>query len=142
MAFLISYAMSFVKTAYHWGGDDPMGGFDCSGFVQEILMAADVIKRLTPKMSAQSIFDYLLQNGGSQGTFGAGSIAFFGPDAKSIHHIGFCIDSNYMIHAGSGDSTTVSVERAEVQNAFVRMDSIRYRKDFLCVVKPAYRIPV
>jgi cell wall-associated NlpC family hydrolase len=141
MQFLIPYAMRFVGESYHWGGDDPILGFDCSGFVQELLMAAAVVKRGTPKMRAADLFEFLQKNGGAQGRWGAGSIAFFGPDAKGISHIGFCIDSWFMLHAASGDSTTINDTVAAAKNAFVRLDAIKYRKDFLCVVKPTYVDP-
>jgi peptidoglycan endopeptidase LytE len=142
MTFLLQYAFRLITDPYHWGGDDPIMGFDCSGFVQELLMAAGVIKRVgSEKLNALTLFNWLMQHGGSQGTFGAGSIAFFGKSVTEISHVGFCIDSSYMLHYGSGDHTTTSADRAAEQNAFGRMDLIRYRADFLCVVKPAYRTP-
>jgi cell wall-associated NlpC family hydrolase len=142
MHLLFQYAFSFVGRRYTWGGDDPMGGYDCSGYVQELLMAAGVVKRGTPKMSASMLFDHLSKNGtqGAGGT-GAGAVAFFGPSARQINHVGFCLDPYVMLHAASGDSTTTTEARAIEQNAFVRLDPIRYRKDFLTTIKPTYLNP-
>lgn len=39
----LDYAWRFVKTPYLWGGDDPMEGFDCSGYVIECLKAVDLL---------------------------------------------------------------------------------------------------
>lgn len=135
---LVQYALTLVGRPYHWGGDDPLSGFDCSGFVEEILKAAGRIPRLSPKMSAQEIYNHLMSTGEEAGESKAGSIAFFGKDLNHIDHIGFCVTPFQMIHAGSGDSTTVSDERASQQNAFVRLDLISYRKDFLRVIWPGY----
>ena len=38
----VKYAMAFIGTPYVWGGDDPMGGFDCSGFCIEVLKGVPV----------------------------------------------------------------------------------------------------
>jgi cell wall-associated NlpC family hydrolase len=138
MQWLLQYAFSLVSRTerYHWGGDDPIQGFDCSGFVTELLKASGEIPHSTPKMSAQQIHDFYDHQAGS--SWGAGSLAFFGKDLLHISHIGFCIDDKSMIEAGGGDSTTVTEARAIQQNAFLRMRPIKYRKDFLCVLKPFY----
>jgi len=31
-------------TFYLWGGDDPLAGFDCSGFVIEILKSVGILE--------------------------------------------------------------------------------------------------
>lgn len=137
MQFMIQYVMQFVGVPYHWGGDDPISGQDCSGLVGEFLMASGVIKRGTPKMNAQMLFNFLeKQNSGTYPCVGA--IVFFGKSIKAISHVGFCIDPHYMIHAASGDSTTLTKERASEQNAFVRMDRVDYRKDLIATFKPRY----
>ena len=133
--------MQFVGSTYYYGGDDPMGGFDCSGYVQEILKAGGVIKRTSPKMNAQMICDYLRRRGAREHAYRAGSISFYGSfdgHTYKVGHIGFCISGSKMLHAGGGNSDTIDEETAIRRNAFVRMDDIRYRKDFLYVALPDY----
>src|SRR4030042_7099890 len=38
----VDYALHWVGTPYHWAGDD-FSGFDCSGFIIEILRAVGII---------------------------------------------------------------------------------------------------
>lgn len=140
MQWLITYAFSLVARThrYQWGGDDPIGGFDCSGLVLELLKASGEMKLSTPKMSAQMIYDHYSQMGNYR--IAAGSLSFYGPDVHHIYHIGFCVDSNLMIEAGGGDASTVDDQRAIAQNAFVRVRPIRARKDFLVAIRPPYSL--
>lgn len=138
---LINYALSFAGRAYHWGGNDPIEGFDCSGFVQEILMAFGCLKRTKQKYSAQTLFQITPKSA----LFLAGmevpqahDIVFFGPHDLAISHVGFCAGQHFMIHAASGDSTTTSDAVAAAQNAFVRIDRIDYRSDILLFIRPRY----
>lgn len=135
MKQIIDYAMRFVGTPYRWGGDDPMTGFDCSGFVQEILASVG----LDPKgdQTAQSLFDHFERNG-SLGQGGAGALAFFGKDSKSITHVAFCIDQYRMIEAGGGNSQTLTLDAAIRQNAYIRIRLIKSRQDLQMLIKPRY----
>jgi cell wall-associated NlpC family hydrolase len=135
MKYLIDYGMSFVGRPYIWGGDDPMRGFDCSGLVQEILASAG----LDPvgDQTAQALYDHFEKNG-SFNVWGAGSLCFYGKDAKHITHIGFCIDQYRMIEAGGGGSKTLTEKDAIAQNAFVRIRPIKKRGDLVAVIKPNY----
>lgn len=112
-----------------------MNGIDCSGLVMELLMAAGVFPHKTD-LSAQGIFDALESKSGSG--WGAGCLAFYGESIIKIKHVGFCVDAYMMLEAGGGDSTTVTLAEAIAKNAFVRLRPIKYRKDFLCVIRPSY----
>jgi cell wall-associated NlpC family hydrolase len=138
LQFLIQYAFALLARThrYHYGGDDPIQGFDCSGFVGELLKAAGELPWNAPKMSAQQIHDFYDRKVGS--SFAAGSLAFYGSDILHIDHVAFCLDSNVALEAAGGDATTISDAKAIQQNAFIKMRPIRYRKDFLCVLKPNY----
>jgi hypothetical protein len=137
LPFLKDYAMQFVGVPYLWGGDDPMKGFDCSGFVIELLSAVGAFPDKTDS-TAQGLYEYLLPMG-KFNEYGLGSIAFYGKDLKHISHVAFCLDQYVMLNAGSGDSKTVDLQSAIKQNAFIKMRPIKYRKDFLGVIKPDYR---
>lgn len=136
---LRTYALSFLGKNYLFGtapggGDDPIYGFDCSGFVCEILRAAGVVpwnfrttaQGLYYRMSTQPDFPDL------------GDLAFFGESRAKISHVAFCLDSTTMVEAGGGDETTTTLDVAAKKNAFVRIRPIKYRKDFICFARPPY----
>ena len=137
MRILEQYAMSFVGTKYQWGGDDPIGGMDCSGFVLELMRSCGVLPHGKDKINAQMIYNALEANA-SHNTWGLEALAFYGPDVSHINHIAFCLDQYRMIEAGGGGADTTSDEVAIQRNAFVRIRPIKYRKDFLKVIKPRY----
>ncbi len=137
MQWLIEYAYRFIGVRYHFGGNDPLQGFDCSGFVQELLMASGELSFSTPKMNCQQIYNFYAKLPKLPGG-GPGALAFFGKDAKTVSHIGFCVDTNTMVEAGGGDSTTLTMEEAIKRNAFVKLRPLRYRRDLLCCIKPDY----
>lgn len=138
MNWLIQYAFALAARThrYQYGGENPIIGFDCSGYVEELLKAAGELPWNAPKMNAQQIHDFYDHKVGS--SFTAGALSFYGQDLLHITHIGFCLDSNIMLESAGGDSTTVTDARAIQQDAFVKMRPIRYRKDFLTVLKPNY----
>lgn len=136
MNFLIQYAFSFIGKPYIYGSDDPLVGFDCSGYVEELLLASGEIPFGTPKMNAQAIYNQYAKRGNS--VYGTGSLAFFGQDAMHVDHVGFCVDQYLMLEAGGGTAETTSLAAAIEHHAFIKLRPIRYRKDFLCVLKPQY----
>lgn len=135
MNTLITYAMSFIGRPYKYGGDDPMSGFDCSGFVQELLASVG----LDPKgdQTAQGLYDALAISS-THGVYGPGVIAFYGESVRKITHVAFCVDSYRMIEAGGGGSATLTAEDAAKQNAYIRMRLIKSRKDMVATLKPVY----
>ncbi len=136
MEILKLYLFALVGQPYHWGGDDAIDGFDCSGLACEALIAMGVFPHGT-RMNAQGLFDHFSKQG-SVGAYGIGALSFYGKDVKNIVHVGICLDEELMVEEGGGASDTVTKEIAAKRNAFCRVRSIKYRKDFLCVVKPYY----
>lgn len=135
MRILTDYALQFVGKPYRWGGDDPIRGFDCSGFIQELLASAGI----DPKgdQTAQGLFDYFSRNG-SWNIQRVGSLAFYGKDVKSISHVAMMLDSYRIIEAGAGGPTTTTEQAAADQNAFVRIRLLTNRKDLQAVIRPHY----
>lgn len=130
---LKAYALSFLGKPYLYGGDDPIFGLDCSGFVSELLRASGVIK-WNERLNAQQLYNlFHFQKFSSKPEFGA--LAFYGRSATAVSHVAFCLDSVTMIEAGGGDSTTTNMDLASRKNAFVRMRPIEFRRDFLCTAK-------
>lgn len=137
---LVNYAFALLSRAhrYQWGGDDPILGFDCSGFVLELLKASGEIHSSSPKLSAQMIFNFYKHL--PPGPARKGALVFYGKDTSHVTHIAFCIDSEFIIEAGGGDSSTLNDQRAIEQNAFIKMRPAKHRKDFLCILMPKYAV--
>lgn len=134
---LYDYAMSFVGLPYRWGGSNTIDGFDCSGLVIEILQSVGYFP-LKYDSTAQGLFDSFKATCLDVMTAKLGSIAFYGSDAQSISHVGFCIDETRMIEAGGGSSKTLTLDDAADQNAYVRIRPFRSRKDLVAIFSPKY----
>jgi len=133
------YLISLLGVRYTYGlnpagGDDPVGGFDCSGLACEFLRAAGAVP-WNFRMSAQMLY---LKYSFQPHVADFGDLAFYGKDRNHITHVGICWDSKFMVEAGGGDATTQTPEESARKNAFVRIRPIFYRKDFLCFARPSY----
>lgn len=137
MQTLLLYALQFVGRPYRWGGDDPMAGFDCSGFVQELLasMGLDPVGDQT----AQGLYEFFAGKTNDK-SVQLGTLLFFGKDLKSITHVAMAIDDFRMIEAGGGGSKTLTEADAEKQNAYVRVRAISNRRDLVAALRPQYQI--
>lgn len=133
---LVQYAMKFVGLPYRWGGDDPMGGYDCSGFVQEIL--ASVGEDPPGDQTADGLFRHFMPKG-TLDRKKAGALAFYGRFGGGITHIAFMVDSWRVIEAAGGGSTTRTIEDATRQNAYIRVRPLNHRRDLVKVILPDYR---
>lgn len=135
MKLLIAYALQFAGINYKWGGNNALEGFDCSGFVQELLASVGMDPQ--GRDTAQSLYNYFMVKGlGCDCVMGA--IAFYGKSEKEISHVALCIDSNRIIEAGGGDSRTTSKDVAAKQSAQIRIRPINYRSDLIEVIIPNY----
>jgi len=106
---------------YLWGGDDP-SGFDCSGFVLEILQSVGVISS-THDLTADDMYRewydlYKINNPFS------GCLAFRVNTNNKAYHVGFMIDSQHVMHAGGGGSYIKTVSDAIKHNAFIKVRPI------------------
>ena len=105
---------------YRWGGDDPLKGFDCSGFVIEVLQSvgilpgkgdwtADALWRLfsldlcIPKPIPGALAFWSYNPGGTK------------------KHVELCIDEKHSIGASGGGSRVKTEEDAILWNAFVKV---------------------
>ncbi len=136
MKTLIDYAMSFLGVPYRWGGENPVMGMDCSGLVQEILRSVGMDP--PGDQTAQGLFDYFVTQKALANSFSPGALSFYGEFPKKIIHVGFLIDSFRMVEAGGGGHLIKTKEDAGLQNAFVRIRPVKYRKDFVGTLMPDY----
>lgn len=132
---LRDYALRFVGTPYRWGGDDPMQGFDCSGFVQELLACQG--KDPPGDQTAQALHDWFCDKlRGWRDHRDLGSLAFFGADEKHVTHVGMLLDAETMIEAAGGGRSVDSLEQASKQNAYIRVRKVARRADLVAIIFP------
>jgi cell wall-associated NlpC family hydrolase len=113
-----------------------MSGFDCSGFVCELLQSQGLVQE---HMTAQGLHDCFIKTG-DKDVRSLGSLAFFGNDNNSIHHVGMCLNGKQIIEAAGGGRLTLTVSDAIRDVAFVKVRPIDYRKDLVAVIMPHYPI--
>jgi len=118
----LDYAESFLGLPYRWGGDDPVLGVDCSGYVSEILRATGDLKPWERLSSAQ-LFERFREFQSLTPPL-AGDLLFFG---DPISHVAIARNAEFMYESGGGRNTTDTPEEAAKENAFVRIRPISNR---------------
>ena len=109
---------------YKWGGDDPIEGFDCSGFILEILQAVGLISHGVD-MTAGGLYLRYRENKVEKAH--TGCLLFWLNQNGRATHVEMAIDAYYTVGAAGGGSSTLTREDAVRQNAFIRMRPIEYR---------------
>lgn len=94
-------AIALVGTPYHWGGNTPAGGFDCSGLVDYIYRAAADI--LLPHSSRE-----MARLDGRQvkrmAELASGDLVFFDIGGE-ISHVGVYVGKGRFVHAPNSGGT-------------------------------------
>lgn len=130
----LDYAKHFVGTWYSWGGDDP-SGFDCSGFVLEVLKSVGLFPR-RGDTTAQGLYDRFKDKGTQNPS--EGCLAFFGKATSKIIHVEFVIASIggviFTLGASGGGSKTKTKDDAIRDNAFIKVRPLR--NDVIAYVNP------
>jgi cell wall-associated NlpC family hydrolase len=133
----VEYAYSLLHVPYRWAGDDSLAGFDCNGFIHEILQAIG----LEPHgfdSSAHGLYERFKQHEIAAGY--AGCLVFwFGPDetgAIIAKHVMLMVDDSLCIGATGGGRKTLTEADAIKQNAFIKQRPIGYRGQDYVVVDP------
>lgn len=133
---MVSYALKHVGLPYIWGGDDPIVGFDCSGFAQEFLTAFGGHPKPELDLTAQGLHDELVKYAAK--TEMTGSLAFYGPSFKKITHVAVCLGGGFIFEFGGAGSNSLTEEDAAKLNAYGRIRPIRRRSDFLTCLYPRF----
>ncbi|MCC7095748.1 MAG: C40 family peptidase [Thermomonas sp.] len=93
-------AISLVGTPYHWGGNTPEGGFDCSGLVNYVYR--DMLNLRLPRTTSELI---RLQGPRIQPEqLAGGDLVFFGTGGK-VSHVGIYVGEGRFVHAPSTGGT-------------------------------------
>ena len=138
MKNLIEYARRFIGVPYYFGGEHPSRGFDCSGFIQEVLQYAGIDP--VGDQSAQALYDYFSANGFSN-LPGTGALVFYGEDAAKISHVSLMTSQVTVIEAAGGTSEMIgpkALELAIEKRAFVKERPLARRKDIVAIILPSY----
>lgn len=125
-------ACKYVGLWYKWGGDNP-AGFDCSGFVCEILQSIGKIGR-KEDLTAKGLYQRF--SVAKINVPELGVLVFYGLDEQHITHVEFCLSTKVSIGASGGGPNCLTVEDARLQNAFIKIRPIYSRNDIVAFVNP------
>jgi cell wall-associated NlpC family hydrolase len=128
IAYLTNYAITFLGQPYKWGGNNPLEGYDCSGFIQEVL--ASIGYDPPCDQTAQTLFNYFYKDD-LVSEPKAGAIAFYGHGQDKIRHVALCLNDFQIIEAAGGNSETRTIKDAARDDAFIRVRPVMHRRDFI-----------
>ena len=133
----VAYAWSFIGTPYKWGGNDPMAGFDCSGFCIEVLQAVGVLSR-HGDWTAANLFEKFKEKKVNYPT--QGCLVFWNNQSgNKIVHVELCINDRLALGASGGGSRTVTVQDAIEQDAYIKLRPFASRPNIAGFVNPFLR---
>jgi len=94
-------AIALVGTPYHWGGNTPDSGFDCSGLIDYIYRTSAGIQlpRTSQQMAAMNGRDVRAQD-----QLISGDLVFFGQRGQ-ISHVGVYVGKGRFVHAPNSGGT-------------------------------------
>lgn len=119
-------AFSFLGKPYLWGGDDPVAGFDCSGFCIEILKSVGMLPR-RGDWTAQGLWNKFEKYEVDKPSLG--SLVFWtNSRGDRIIHVEMALNSHLCIGASGGGSKTTNIEHAINQNAYIKVRPFGSRK--------------
>ena len=129
----IEYARRWLGTPYIYGGNNPLEGMDCSGFVSWVLKAYGWMT-FHQDLNAQGLYERFSREGAISRSVVPGCLLFFGKDIKTITHVALAIDEKRMIECGGGDHTCSYKVAAARLGAMVRELPIEHRCDLVTKV--------
>jgi cell wall-associated NlpC family hydrolase len=115
-------AIGLVGTPYHWGGNTPSGGFDCSGLVNYIYLTSTGLK--LPRTSQQMAG--MKKPKLDETELVSGDLVFFGRRG-GISHVGVYVGKGRFVHAPNSGGT---VRLDNLDGAYWR-DNFAYGKRVL-----------
>lgn len=140
-------------TFYSWGGDDPLGGFDCSGALCEILKSLGLLQR-KERLTADGLWHRM---GASISVQSAqvGDVVFWLDDSGAVPratHVEMIVArigaELFSIGASGGGPNVTNRAEAIAANAFMKVRPVLARGghavicDLLALVPPAAAAPV
>ena len=116
-AKLLKLAESLLWTPYMWAGDDP-SGFDCSGFVIELLKSIGCLG-YSGDWTAEQLFAKFQYTTTPE----SGDLIFWMNNSGNIVHVEVVYSSTLKLSIGAagGGSSTLDEEDAWEHNAYIRI---------------------
>ena len=125
-----SLAFKFIGKPYVWGGDDAIAGFDCSGFLIELLKSVGKLPR-SGDWTAKGLYDIFQDKKVTKAK--EGCLVFFAKNNK-INHVEYVWKNGLTIGASGGGSKTITIKDAIKQNAYIKIRPLR--NDVYAIVNP------
>jgi len=108
---------------YRWGGDDPIKGFDCSGFVIEVLKSVGILPNIGD-WTADGLWQ-MWKDDFQIASARTGALVFwsYNPGGRK-KHVELCIDEDHAIGASGGGHLIRTEQDAAVHNAYIKVRPI------------------
>ena len=117
---LVMYAMSLADTPYHFGGNTPENGFDCSGFVEHVYRHSlgMTLPRTTHELSRYGIAV-------NKNHLRPGDLVFYNTQHSPYSHVGIYIGEDKFVHAPKTGSQ-IRVEKMNTEYWLKRYNGARH----------------
>lgn len=128
MKINIEKAKKYLGTPYVWGGESMSeGGFDCSGFVYNVLNDSDIS---VCRNTAQGFYTKFKNYEVAKSPIYSGDLLFFGKSKNNITHVAIAVSSAEMIES-------IGTSRNTIKNKGkgVSISKITRRKDLVAVCR-------
>lgn len=135
---IIECAKKYLGKPYVWGGEsDAEGGFDCSGYISNVLSDAGIVKPFK-RFTAQSLYNSKVGRKVTKPL--EGDIVFFGSDAKNVTHVAIYAGNGKIYESKGGKANTKSNPgKGVVLSKLTRTDIVGYKRVVTEVdTKPSY----
>jgi cell wall-associated NlpC family hydrolase len=96
---LVMYAMSLAETPYHFGGNSPENGFDCSGFVDHVFHHSLGISLPRTSHEISKVGTPVQKE-----HLRPGDLVFYNTQHSSYSHVGIYVGENKFVHAPKSGS--------------------------------------
>lgn len=134
---IVQNAVKYLGKPYVWGGEsDAEGGYDCSGFVYNVLNDSGI---KVGRTTAQGYYNKYKGNASNKKV--AGALLFFGKSVTSITHVAIASGDGVHMYESIGSSKNTKTNKGKG----VTYSYISRRKDLVAVCtpfKPSVVIPV
>ena len=141
--FLARWCIAQCGKPYVWSGQGP-DQWDCSGLAQEFYKMYGIDP--PGDQTAQGYYNHWsskIDRGCwfiAKAKIAFGDMLFFGSDRSNITHIAIGINRFLLFEAGGGGRDCKTIEDARRLGASVRLRPIDTRRDFLCAIRPCFKM--